>query len=142
MFEWLRRQTRNLLDYACVGSNPTIDASLALLWKHTSIEHGTNHSLYKGVNMSEWFRKQNRNLAPIFFVVAAFFVATTMQFFFCGSLFFFCCHYQCNFFFCCHYAIFFLLPLSVLFVVATISAFCCCHYQFNFLFPTSYIILI
>ena len=30
MSEWLRRQTRNLLGYACVGSNPTIDEFLAL----------------------------------------------------------------------------------------------------------------
>jgi hypothetical protein len=28
MSEWLRRQTRNLLGYACAGSNPAVDASL------------------------------------------------------------------------------------------------------------------
>jgi len=33
------------------------------LSEHTSVEHGTNHSLYKSVNMSEWLRTQTRNLA-------------------------------------------------------------------------------
>ncbi|KAL0375384.1 UNVERIFIED_CONTAM: hypothetical protein Sradi_3454100 [Sesamum radiatum] len=27
MSEWLRRQTRNLLGYACAGSNPAVDAN-------------------------------------------------------------------------------------------------------------------
>ena len=26
MSEWLRRQTRNLLGFACAGSNPAVDA--------------------------------------------------------------------------------------------------------------------
>ena len=40
MFEWLRRQTRNLLGYACTGSNPTVDEfCLVLLY--------TIHSLNK-----------------------------------------------------------------------------------------------
>ena len=56
MSEWLRRQTRNLLGYALRRFES---------W-YTSIEHGTNHSLYKGVNMFEWFRRQTRNLAGIF----------------------------------------------------------------------------
>ena len=30
MSEWLRRQTRNLLGFACAGSNPAVDASFLL----------------------------------------------------------------------------------------------------------------
>ena len=32
MSEWLRRQTRNLLGYACAGSNPAVDATNFILF--------------------------------------------------------------------------------------------------------------
>jgi hypothetical protein len=32
MSEWLRRQTRNLLGFACAGSNPAVDVFLFFVW--------------------------------------------------------------------------------------------------------------
>jgi hypothetical protein len=33
MSEWLRRQTRNLLGFACAGSNPAVDVAILFLYK-------------------------------------------------------------------------------------------------------------
>ena len=92
MSEWLRRQTRNLLGFACAGSNPAVDdiflfyffamigPNLVDIWANLvgPKSHGgtdckpstkslgiVKNSFFisrRKVDMSEWLRRQTRNL--------------------------------------------------------------------------------
>ncbi|CAK8677452.1 unnamed protein product [Clavelina lepadiformis] len=63
--EWLRRQTRNLLDPARVGSNPAdnADITFAISYGYSEMCHFNNfiYALSKVV-VAEWLRRQTRNL--------------------------------------------------------------------------------
>ncbi|CAK8693000.1 unnamed protein product [Clavelina lepadiformis] len=63
--EWLRRQTRNLLGSARVGSNPAdnADITFAILYGYSEMYH-FNYIIYAlgTVVVAEWLRRQIRNL--------------------------------------------------------------------------------
>ncbi|CAK8693005.1 unnamed protein product [Clavelina lepadiformis] len=63
--EWLRRQTRNLLGSARIGSNPAdnADITFAILYGYSEMYH-FNYFIYAlgTVVVAEWLRRQTRNL--------------------------------------------------------------------------------